>query len=430
MAHHCILRFAFPGAPLSVLPLPLRKPGMSRPFPSRARGASSFQYLIILLASALAALLLAEAYLSRQAASRLTLPFYNELYPYVMFRPHADYTYETPDTHLMSRNTERVQHYTNADGFRVPSPGYDLPRSKPAGQLRIAFLGSSAVQLGSTYETTLPGALRMLLRERYPGRDIEVINAGIQSCVSRQSIMQLVFTVVAYQPDIVILYDGVNDIGLPLTYESRANFPYNFQTMQEAWDTYRHEYQQSLWQLLLNRSRVYATLRAQFGDAGETTTANTVVLGLNKAPNAVTADYVTYTPEFAEQHIAAYLSNWRQLIELSQAFNYTPVCILQPTGGLERDYALPLTMRDFGLEEETANEWIDAFEVLYKEADKQIENLKSEQPSRAVLNLRSYLTPAEDHFWDLVHVYDETNRKLAERIYQDIQPTVETALKH
>ena len=401
---------------------------MSRPFFSPARGASSLQYVLILLGSALAALLLAEAFLSYQASSRLTLPFYNELYPYVMFRPHADTVYETPDTHVMSHNTQRVLHYTNADGFRVPEPGYEIPKSKPEGQLRIALLGSSAVELGSTYETTLPGALRAVLRERYPGRDIEVINAGIQSCVSRQSIMQLVFTVLPYQPDIVILYDGVNDIGLPLTYESRANFPYNFQTMQEAWDDYRQEYEQPLWQLLLNRSRVYATLRAQFSGDAEATTANTVVLGLNKAPNAVTPDYVMYTPEFVEQHIAAYLANWRQLIALSQGFHYVPVCILQPTGGLERDYALPLTMRDFGLEENVANEWIDAFDILYKEADRQIDGLKSEQPGRAILNLRSYLTPAEDHFWDLVHVYDETNRKLAERIYQEIQPTVETSL--
>ncbi len=401
---------------------------MSSPPPNRTRGASTFQYTLILLGSALTALLLAEAYLSYQASSRLTLPFYNELYPYVMFRPHANYAYETPDTHVMSHNTQRILHYTNADGFRVPAPGYEVPRQKPAGQLRIAFLGSSAVQLGSTYETTLPGALRTLLRARYPGRDIEVINAGIQSCLSRQSIMHLVFTVLPYQPDIVILYDGVNDIGLPLTYESRANFPYNFQTMAEAWDAYRQEYEQPLWQLVLNRSRVYATVRAEFGDTEDATTANTVVLGLNKAPNAVASDYVIYTPEFAEQHIAAYLSNWRQFVELSEAFDYVPVCILQPTGGLERGYALPLTMRDFGLEEDVANDWIDAFAVLYEEADRQIDALKSAQPDRTILNLRGYLTPSQDHFWDLVHVYDETNRKLAERIYEDIQPAVKASL--
>ena len=42
-----------------------------------------------------------------------------------------------------------------------------------------------------------------------------------------------------------------------------------------------------------------------------------------------------------------------------------------------------------------------------------------------ILNLRDYLTPAKDYFWDMVHVYDETNTKLAVRIHQDAQPLIE-----
>ncbi len=66
--------------------------------------------------------------------------------------------------------------------------------------------------------------------------------------------------------------------------------PYNFQTMVEAWDAYREEHQRPLWELLRNRSRVYAGLRARWGDEEGATTVNTVALGLNKAPNAVSAD--------------------------------------------------------------------------------------------------------------------------------------------
>ena len=380
------------------------------------------QYLVIVLVSTLLAIVLAEAYLSHRASSRLTLPFYNELYPYVMFRPHASTTYKTGDTHQMSHHTRRIVQYTNADGFRVASPGYEMPKQKPAGQLRVAFLGASAVQLGSTFETTLPGSMKTFLQNRFPGRDIEVINAAIQSCVSRQSIAHLVFTVADYSPDIVVLYDGVNDIGLPLTYESRPNFPYNFQTMTEAWDAYREQHQVPLWRLMLDRSRLFAALKTRWtGDAGATT-ATTVALGLNKAPNAVTAQFVIENPEFVREHIAAYLTNWRQFIELSKAFGYKPICVLQPTGGLEPGYALPLTMRDahHGLTEENALRWMEAFSLLYQEADRQIEDLRAEYPEAVFLNLRDYLSPAKDYYWDLVHVYDETNMKLAERIYQDM----------
>ena len=340
----------------------------------------ALQYPALVLLSAVLAVFLAEAYLAYHARSRAILPFYNELYPYVMFRPHARMAYETDETHKMSHFTRRIFHYTNGDGFRAPSHDYEIPKKKPATQLRIACLGASAVQLGSTFDTTLPGSLKRLLKQKDPDRDIEVINAAIQSCVSRQSIAHLVFTVGQYEPDIVILYDGANDIGLPLTYESRSNFPYNFQTMVEAWEAYREEHQAPLWRVILNRSRVYAAVNTRWRHGKNTTTATTVALGLNKAPHAVSAQYVTSHPEFVREHITAYLSNWRQLIDLSEAYGYKPVCVLQPTGNLERDYALPLLMRDFHLTKDNSLRWMDALSVLYEEADDQIEDLSKEYP--------------------------------------------------
>ena len=134
-----------------------------------------------------ASVVIIEIYLSYQSAPRSPLPFYNRLYPFVMFRPNGSYTYETTETYEMSQYKSRVFVYSNEDGFRVPSPGFRLPKHKPDGQLRIAFLGSSSVQLASTFDLTLPGSLKTLLQRRYPDRDIEVVNAGIQSCISRQS---------------------------------------------------------------------------------------------------------------------------------------------------------------------------------------------------------------------------------------------------
>lgn len=384
-------------------------------------------YLLSLAVGVVAAALLAEAVLAYRAPDSVILPFYNELYPYVMFRPPASSVFEAPP-HQMSHGETPVKHYTNADGLRVEAPDYELPKRKPEGQLRIAVLGSSAIQLGSTYETTLPGSLRAVLRERYPGRDIEVINAGIQSCVSRQSMAHFLFTVADYEPDIVMLYDGVNDLGLPLTYDSRPNYPYNFQTMVEAWNAYRTTAQAPLWEVLLNRSRLYAAWRARFGGEEGNTTVNTVALGLNRPPSSMSAQEVLDSPDYVREHVATYLDNWRQLIRLAAAYDYEPICVLQPTGGFEVDYAVPIMQQTFGMERDTALEWIDAFAALYAEADRQIEQLRSEQPDRVILNLRGYLTPARDHFWDTVHVYDEVNRKLAERILEDAGPLVERRL--
>src|SRR5436309_7841910 len=63
----------------------------------------------------------------------------------------------------------------NAAGFR----GEEIELPKPAGTLRIVTLGGSTT-LGVTnpYEESYPFLLQRRLRERFPGRRIEVQNAA------------------------------------------------------------------------------------------------------------------------------------------------------------------------------------------------------------------------------------------------------------
>jgi hypothetical protein len=391
------------------------------------RWRSVFLYIGIVLGSIFLGAVGAEIYLSSRGTPQVPLPFYNTLYPYVMFRPNESAIYETQDTYDMSHNKSRNYVYTNEDGFRIPSPGYKLPKDKPAGQLRIAVLGGSTVEIASTFDFTLPGSLKTLLQQRYPGRDIEVINAGIQSSVSRQSLVQLLVTVVDYHPDIVILYDGGNDIGLPLTYESRPNFPYNFQTMEEAWNLYRHEHRVPLWQIALERSHVYRLVRARLNPKQRDVvpSADEPYAGVNAVP----VQRVISDSSFAVNQISAYLSNWRKLIDLSRAYNFRPVCVLNPaSAGLDPDFSVPRMMRFFHLDRETALEWVTAFEILYDEAGRQLEQLRSDYPHAIFLNLTHFLQPPEKYFWDLAHLYDEANMVVAERIYADIRPAIEASL--
>src|SRR5688572_22732356 len=136
--------------------------------PGLRRFGALAAYVGVLLLAGVLALVAAEWYLSRRAA-RAQIPFYNKLYPYVMFRPHESAEYVTPEPMKMSHFKTRAYHYTNEDGFRVPRMGYRIAKPKPSAQLRVAVLGSSAVQLASTYETSLPGALKSHLQSLYPG---------------------------------------------------------------------------------------------------------------------------------------------------------------------------------------------------------------------------------------------------------------------
>ena len=377
------------------------------------------QYPALVAISILAAILLAEWILSSQAQGTLTIPFYNRLYPYVMFRPHENTRFISHDVNLasnvMSRNKRIVHHFTNEDGLRVEAPDYDLPKQKPRGQWRAVVLGSSAVQLGTTYEDSLPGALRTVLRERYPERDIEVINAGIQSAVSRQTVAHLLFTVKDYRPDLVIVYDGFNDLMLPLNYESRSNFPYNFQTLESAWEQYRNEHQAPLWRVILDRSHLYQGLRARFVDDGELNP------GLYVGPNALSPEEILGDPEWVRNHVTEYLYNWEKLITLSRADGFRLVCVLQPTAVLDSAFGPRITAEGYGLDAERATAWVRALRYVYEEASRQVEQLRERHPEATILDFSRALLPGEEHFWDVVHVYDETNRLLAEKLQSRVE---------
>src|SRR5260370_41805379 len=116
-----------------------------------------------------------------------------------MFRPDENYIYDTPEPFDMSPLKSRDFVYATQDGFRVPSPNYRLPKQKPAGQLRIAFLGSSTVHIARPFHFTPPGSFKKLLQHRYPRRDIDEINARRQPCTTRPAVVQLCTAVVADQ---------------------------------------------------------------------------------------------------------------------------------------------------------------------------------------------------------------------------------------
>jgi hypothetical protein len=392
------------------------------------RGVKQFLfYSLVILGSVAAGAVAAEIYLDYHTPARPPVPFFNVLYPYVMFRPPENASYESHETFAMSHFKSRAFVYTNEDGFRIPTPHYSLPKEKPAGQLRIAFLGGSLVQVASTFDTALPGSLRTLLRDRYPGRDIEVINAGIQSCVSRQSIVELLFTVVDYHPDVVILYDGGNDLDMPLAYESRPNFPYNFQTMQEAWDLYRAERQQSLWQLALERSSLYRLMRARLRPDERKLAPN--VDSPFSGTNAMPASRILADQGYVKDHVAAYLSNWRKLIDLTAAYHYRPICVLSPTGAFHSERSVTELTQTFHLDRATALDWLRAAEEMYGEASRQVGEMRPNYPQAALLDLSALLQPPEKYFSDSEHVYDEVNALIAQKIYDDARPQIEAALR-
>jgi lysophospholipase L1-like esterase len=90
----------------------------------------------------------------------------------------------------------------------------ESPLEKPDGVYRIVALGGS-----STYDVsiddnaaTFTAQLEKLLKEDYGYQNVQVINAGVPGYNSWEMLVNLEFRVLELDPDLVIIYEGVNDV--------------------------------------------------------------------------------------------------------------------------------------------------------------------------------------------------------------------------
>ena len=102
----------------------------------------------------------------------------------------------------------------NALGFR----GDEIDRVKPPGQYRIACLGGSTTYCIDVEDHTqsYPAVLERLLRER--ATDVRVINAGVPGWTTWESLINLELRVLDLDPDLIIVYHGVNDVAPRLSW--------------------------------------------------------------------------------------------------------------------------------------------------------------------------------------------------------------------
>ncbi len=120
------------------------------------------------------------------------------------YTPHAylDY-YPTP-------NYRKGGTSHNSLGYRND----EFPMQKPGGVYRIVALGGS-----STYDIriednqkTFTAQLERLLKEQYGYQNVQVINAGVPGYNSWEMLVNLEFRVLDLDPDLIIIYEGTNDV--------------------------------------------------------------------------------------------------------------------------------------------------------------------------------------------------------------------------
>lgn len=96
----------------------------------------------------------------------------------------------------------------NSDGFR----GKEITVKKQKDTYRIFVLGGSTVlNSGVSYEKTFEKILEDKLQKTYPNKKIEVLNAGNDGYTTEHSLIQYLFKIKDFNPDLIITWHGIND---------------------------------------------------------------------------------------------------------------------------------------------------------------------------------------------------------------------------
>ncbi|HKR05497.1 MAG TPA: hypothetical protein VJY62_12755 [Bacteroidia bacterium] len=129
-------------------------------------------------------------------------------FPYVMFKGDA------------KTKTGFGEEVYNEYGYRGEYP--KMP--KDANEFRLIVAGGSAVWEG---EPSIP---QLLEKEFHKNNytNVKVYNFGVVSSVSSMELVCIVNEIADLSPNLVILYNGANDIFFPLKYDPRPGYPFNF----------------------------------------------------------------------------------------------------------------------------------------------------------------------------------------------------------
>jgi lysophospholipase L1-like esterase len=97
----------------------------------------------------------------------------------------------------------------NAMGYR--GPVVKIP--KPAGTFRAILVGGSTTHgWGVGDDETIDAHMRILLRQRYPSRNVDVINLAFDGYDSLQLLERLRSDARRLEPDLIIVNAGINDV--------------------------------------------------------------------------------------------------------------------------------------------------------------------------------------------------------------------------
>jgi lysophospholipase L1-like esterase len=311
------------------------------------------------------------------------------------------------DSKVLARINNPTVSVTPA-GFRGSGP-------EQKGSRKLAFLvgGSAAFGHGaSSDQTTICGYLNEIQGEYY------FVNAGVPGWNSTQEFYRVAIQLLEYKPDVIVVYDGYNDVGINYKYhQDKMQFPPgtpdSYDDLAHEVDDIRARSQAPL--IRVNFSRLYnltfPRVRTRLSQA----------LGQNNAGTKRVEALRPIDPETVDHDAASYLWNVENMTRLASARGTKVIVFWQAISMLHR-IATAEERRELGEEGEQFQEYLQRFHryvIENQDNDLQFFDLSN------VFDRYPDKTRLTDLFKDKVHLTDRGNRILANEILSRISaPTV------
>jgi hypothetical protein len=301
--------------------------------------------------------------------------------PYVMFGGTA------------GGRLEHEKDVLNHLGYRGRTPS---PEKNP-GEFRVFALGGSALVNGNP-------PLPVLLEEEFRrnGYDnVNVYNFGVVSSVSGMEVSRIYAEIAGFHPDLILMYNGSNDIYTPLQADPRPGYPFNF--------------------------IVYENNPLLESDVREYPVIPLLLYGSTLCRNLFSSYFLKkFVPLQAVREEAGYLSGeWKKAIadtyvrnlvkahKLSKAFGAEFIAFVQPALPLRKDppeeekkYAGPAAMRHY----------VDVYEMV----SAGIESVKRDEGVK-IFDLGGLYDGRDGRvFYDICHTYQEEKPAAAKALYEHI----------
>lgn len=173
-----------------------------------------------------------------------------QAHPYLGYAPIPNYR-TAPEA------TQQASH--NSLGFR----GKETTWEKPPGVYRIVTTGGSSVygQSESSDAAVWSQKLEEMLQAERPGFRVEVVNLGVMGWSTHEMLINLALRGLDLAPDLVIVYEAINDMRCAL-YTPGGPVQHDNTQWRQAWTSDRP----SAMENLASKSRTYLVLRRWFTD--------------------------------------------------------------------------------------------------------------------------------------------------------------------